>query len=136
MKAKKILVAGFVAGIVILLISFIVDAIVQQVWPVNYMELGGMRAADDPIMMLFFLNYWVIGFAMAIVYPYFSDKIKGNYICKGKKFGFLIWLVASLPSVFIVYTSMNYPIGFTISQFVGSLFYMLCAGITTAKLMK
>lgn len=137
MDTKKFLISGFFAGLVIFFISLIFGFLVPIFLPYNVLELGGMRAATDPVMLLFFLHYWVYGFAMAFVYPHFSNAItKGTYIDKGKLFGFLMWLVATLPSAFVVYTSMDYPIGFTFSQLVGGLIYMLLAGIVIAKFME
>jgi len=136
MDIKKVFIAGILAGIVIEIISLIFGTIIQAVWPYNILELGGMRAMNDPIMLLFFLNPWVIGFAMAIMYSYTGKAIEGSIIWKGKKFGLLVWLVSSIPSAYIVFTSMNYPIGFTINSVVGSFFYMIGAGITIARVME
>ncbi len=133
MNWKKFLVSGFLAGLTILVVSNVFGFLVQLVWPYNALELGGMRAVDDPILLLFFLHYWVYGFAMALVYPYFSKSFEGNYLQKGKKFGLLMWLVISVPVTFVIYTSMNYPIGFNVSELVGGFLYMLAAGIVIAR---
>ena len=101
--------------------------------PYNILELGGMRAVEDPLMMLFFVSPWVTSFAMAIVYSFVKDCFKSDCCHGGTKFGFLIWLVAGLPSAFIVYTSMTYPLGFTVDSVIGSLLYFIAAGIFIAK---
>lgn len=133
---RKFLVAGILGGIVIFIVSWIVDYFTQMVWPYNVLELGGMRAVTDPVMLLFFLHAWVMAFALAFVYPYLKGNLEGTIGHKGAKFGFIAWIVASIPSAFIVYTSMNYPIGFTFNSVVGSLLYMLAAGITIARFME
>jgi len=134
LDAKKFLISGILGGIVIWIISFIFDYLVVMAFPYNILELGGMRAIDDPLMLLFFLSPFVTAFAMSFVYPYLN--LKGNFMQKGQKFGFLVWLVAGVPSAFIVYTSMTYPIGFTISSFIGSLLYMIGGAIAIAKFME
>ncbi|MBU2101024.1 hypothetical protein KKG83_07400 [Candidatus Micrarchaeota archaeon] len=134
MDAKKFLISGILGGIAILIISFIFDSLVGMAFPYDIFSLGGMRSIEDPLMMLFFLSPFVTAFAMSFVFPYL--KLEGNYLSKGKKFGFLVWLVAGVPSAFIVYTSMTYPIGFTISSFIGSLLYMLGGAIVIAKFME
>jgi hypothetical protein len=133
MDLKKFLISGFLAGIVIFVIWMVFGYLVQMVFPYDVTKLPGMRAETDPVMLLFFLNPWVYGFAMALFYPYFGESIMGDYIVKGRTFGGLVWLVSSIPSAFIVYTSMEYPIGFTINQVIGSLIYMIIAGIIIAK---
>ena len=52
----------------------------------------------------------------------------------GKAFGLFVWLLYGLPSAFIVYSSMTYPIGFTVNSLLGSLLYLVAAGITLEKL--
>jgi len=129
---KKFLMSGILAGIAIFVVWLVMGMIISMIWPYNILELGGMRAAADPMMMLFFLHPFVFGFAMAFVYPYVAGSLKGEYMDKGKMFGLLMWLVAGIPSAFVVFTSMNYPIGFTINSVVGSFIYMLIAGIAIA----
>jgi len=137
MNAKKFLISGILAGIVILIISQLFDLIIQMFGPpYNVMDLAGMRNIKDPLILLFFAHYWVISFAMAIVYPYLSNSLKGTFMQKGQTFGLLMWLIGGFTSAFIVFTSMDYPIGFTISSLIGSLLYSVGAGITIAKLME
>lgn len=133
MDVKKILLGGVLGGIAIFIVSFVFGYLVQLVLPYNMLELGGMRAVEDPLMLLFFVSPWVTSFAMAIVYSFVKSSFQGNKKCAGKKFGLLVWLVAGLPSAFIVYTSMTYPLGFTVDSVIGSLLYFMAAGIVIAK---
>ena len=133
---KKFLVSGILAGIAILIISQIVSIISAAIWPYNVLAFGGMRPINDPIMVLFFLHPFVLGFALTWAYSKTEKIFKGNHIEKGKNFGLIAWIIAGLPSAFLVWSSMNYPIGFTISSVVGSLLYMLAAGIVIAWAQK
>ena len=135
MCRKKCVVAGLAAGVVILVVSQVVDFLVTMAFPgYSVLDLGGMRAVTDPIMMLFFLHPFVLGLALAFLYPYLN--LKGGPMAKGKKFGLMMWLVIVIPSAFMVFASMDYPLPFTVSQVVGGLLYMLAAGVVIAKLMK
>ena len=135
MDWKRIIIAGIVSGIVIFAVSAIIRVIVQAILPYNVLELGGMRATTDPVIVLFFLHPWVIGFTMAILYEKTKSSFQGTYVQKGAMLGLLVWLVASLSSAFAVYTSINYPLGFKVDVIIGTFLYMLAAGIVTAKLM-
>jgi hypothetical protein len=73
---------------------------------------------------------------MAFAYTYAKGSLKGNYMKKGEKFGLIMWIVVSIPSAFLVFTSMDYPIGFTVNSIVGPLIYMLAVGAVIAKLME
>ena len=72
MDVKKFLSAGLAGGLVIVMISYIADIIVQTTYPYDVMSFGGMRAPEDPLMLLFFLHYWVISFAMAYVWTHLN----------------------------------------------------------------
>jgi len=135
MKLKGILISGLVSGLIIFVVWMIVSMAVQLLAPYDVLKLSGMRDKEDPLMLLFFLYPWVIGFALAVVYSYMGKSLQGTAVHKGQMFGKLMWLVTSLPSAYIVYTSMDYPIAFTATSGVASLIYMPIAGIAIAKLM-
>ena len=136
MKTGKFLMSGVAAGVVILVLSQAMQLIVASIMPYNVLTLAGMRSVNDPIMILFFLHPFVLGLAMAYAYQHIVGSLKGNEVSKGTSFGALMWLVVSVPSAFLVWSSMNYPIGFTVSSIIGGLLYMLAAGILIAKMSK
>jgi len=134
MKLKQILIGGILAGIVIEVISLAFSWLAQSIWQYDVMKLAGMRPITDPIAVLFFVYPWVIGFALVCVYSYFEKALDGNYITKGWKFGLLMWIVVSISSAFLVFASMDYPIGFAVNSVIGPLIYMLVTGIVIAKI--
>jgi len=75
MKGKQILIAGILAGVVIEVIALIFSEFAQWIWEYDMLELGGMRTADDPLMVLFFIHPWVLGFALAFAHPYFNRTL-------------------------------------------------------------
>jgi len=133
MKWKQVFVGGIFSGIAIILIDMIFSWFTQTIWEYNVFELPGMRTIEDPVAILFFVYPWVLGFAMTYVYPYIGKVLEGDSIVKGWKFGLMMWVVVSITSAFLVFTSMNYPIGFTINSVVGPLIYMPVSGIVIAK---
>lgn len=112
MNAKKILLGGFIGGIVLLVVSLTVSALVQVVVPYDIFALGDMRPVDDPLMLLFFASPFVLSFAGAIVFDLVKDALQGSPGGKGAVFGVILFLIYTVPNVFIVYTSMTYPAGF------------------------
>ncbi len=134
MNAKQIIVSGIIAGIVILVVSMTFSMLSQSIFNYDVLKLDGMRSVNDPIMLLFFLHYFVIGFAITILYSFARKSFTGNAMQNGIALGILGWIVGSIPSAFVVFSSMSYPLGFTINSVIGSFVYMLAAGITVAKL--
>ena len=86
------------------------------------------------MMMMFFLYPFVLAFAMAYVYQLTEKKFDGDWKHKGMKFGFMTWILAGFPNTFLVFSSMNYPIGFTINNFVSAFFSMMAMGLIIAKI--
>jgi len=136
LETKTIVVSGIVAGIVILVLSMIVSTATQALFDYNVLTLAGMRSVNDPVSMLFFLHPFVVGLAMAILYDFTKKSFTGTAIRKGVVLGLLGWVVYGIPSAFIVFSSMDYPMGFTVNSVIGSLVYMLGAGITITRLSK
>jgi len=136
MDLRRFLLSGILGGVAIWIIGIILSIVVMQIWPFDVLALGGMRAIGDPIMLLYFLHPFVLAFALSYIYPMLEKNFKGSYMDKGKCFGIAMWIVVSIPSAFLVYSSMNYPIGFTVQSVVGSLLYMLAAGIVIARINK
>lgn len=134
MNVGKFLATGLAAGAVILVIMNIVSQVMAMVFKYNVLELGGMRAVTDPIMILFFAYPFVLGFALTYAYSRITESLKGSEISKGLSFGVLMWIATSIPSTFLVWSSMNYPIGFTVSSVVGSLLFIPAAGVVIAKM--
>ncbi|PNX47892.1 MAG: hypothetical protein BV459_03480 [Thermoplasmata archaeon M11B2D] len=133
MKIKQILVGGILSGTGILVVSIIFSWLTQNIWQYDVMELAGMRSIEDPICILYFVYPWVLGFSLSFVYPYFEKGLEGTSITKGWKFGLLMWIIVGITSAFLVFSSMDYPIGFTVNSVVGSLLDTLIAGIIIVK---
>jgi hypothetical protein len=136
LEVKAIIVSGLAAGIVVLALSTVISIGTQALLDYDVMALAGMRSVNDPISILFFLFPFVVGLAMAILYDYTRKSFSGTATRKGIVLGLLGWIVYGIPSAFIVFSSMNYPIGFTVNSVIGSLVYMLGAGITITQLSK
>ena len=88
------------------------------------------------MMILYLLHPFVLAFALSYIYPMLEKNFKGSYIDKGKSFGIAMWIIVSIPSAFLVYSSMTYPIGFTVQSVIGGLLSMLAAGIVIARINK
>ncbi|MBU1939148.1 hypothetical protein KKH30_00115 [Candidatus Micrarchaeota archaeon] len=143
---KGTLLGGVLGGIAVLIIGFVFNFIWGIIFP-GYMEtiagLGGMRAMNDPMMMLFMFGQpFVLAFAMAIAYNWLKPGCvcgksgKCNVMCEGAMYGLLIWVVAQVPAAFLIYTSMDYPLFVVFSWVFMPLFTYPAAGAVIAKFMK
>jgi hypothetical protein len=133
MGAKKFIVSGLVAGLVIFIVSMLFSTVFQALFNYDVLKLEGMRSVNDPIMILFFIHPWVLGFALVLAYSIFRDCFKGKNWEKAKKFGTAMWVVVTIPSAFMVFSSMNYPLGFTFCSLIGGLVYMILGAYAIVK---
>ena len=136
MKWGRFLAAGVCAGIVISIASYIVSAGIQAVSPYNMLALGGIRGASDPMMLAFFAYPFVLGFAMAALYTIFKKSFSGNDERREVRLGLAYWLVYSVPSAFVVFTSMDYPVAFEATNLIGTFIGFIAAAYVIVRLMK
>jgi hypothetical protein len=130
MNVRKIILSGIAGGIVLFIATFFFDWIAALVAPYDILSLAGMRAADDPVMAFFFLSPFVFSFAAAIVFDTVQGSLPPEPMRKGICFGLLMFLIYTIPSMFIIFTSMVYPAGFFIGQFLTGIFAYPLMGIT------
>jgi hypothetical protein len=136
LDTRKIAISGVVAGIVVFVLLMIISSVTQVLFNYNVLSLGGMRSVNDPVSVLFFLFPFVVGLALATLYDFTKKSFTGTLMRKGVMLGLFGWIVYGVPSALIVFSSMDYPIGFTVNSAIGSLIYMLGAGITITTLSK
>ncbi|MDD3856586.1 MAG: hypothetical protein PHP43_00880 [Methanoculleus sp.] len=116
MNAKDILVGGFIGGIALFVVNFVISALVALVAPYDILALEGMRSVEDPLMLFFFAHPFVLSFAAAIVFDLVKDALPGQAGSKGAIYGAALVLVYTVPSIFVTFTSMDYPAGFYLEQ--------------------
>ncbi len=117
MQLKNVLKGGIFGGFVLLVLVTIFSELSVLVAPYNIATLGGMRAMDDPVMLLYFLYPFVFAFAAALVFDVVQGSLTGkNGVQKGLIYGGLLFLLVTIPSVFVMASSMTYPVGFYLAQ--------------------
>lgn len=138
MNLKKIIGSGILAGLVIFLASQVVSRIFGVVFPsinAEYQNPNLFRPFKDPLMLLFFVHPFLLG----IILAWFWEKTKtifGENINGGLKFGIAYWIVATIPGMFITYTSMPYSLPIIVSWLAAGLIEGILAGIIFSKLLK
>lgn len=135
MSLLKSVFAVLAGGLSFLLMQTLISTtIIQTYFPYNMLTLGGMRQPTDPIMVLFFLHSFILMMGSVILYPML--KLAGTTLQKGMRLGALMWLAYSVPSSYVIYTSMTYPVGFYLESFVFSFASWVIAGIIIARTLE
>jgi hypothetical protein len=136
MNAKNILIAGSAGGAVLLFLLMIFSTLSTIIAPYDIAKLGGMRAMDDPIMIMFFFYPFVLAFAAAGVFDIVQGSLSGAPFNKGVMYGVLLFVLVTIPSMFVMISSMNYPVGFYIVQVLEGAIGYPVLGIIFAKIWK
>jgi len=134
MNWKKIFISAVLAGIVMLVVWQVLGLVWGAVFPqYDALTIPGMRDIGDPIMVLFFLQPFVLALAFAIAFHFFEDTFANMTASKrGFYFGLVMWMLVTLPSMFLIYSSMNYGETFLLTGTITQLIEFVLAGITIA----
>lgn len=134
MNTKNIATATVAAGFMLLLLMIVSGFLVNMVLPADISQYGGMRAMDDPIMTLFYLYPFVIAFAAAILFDCVRDCLKGDLMTKGLMFGGLLLIIMTVPSLYVMITSMTWPLDFYVSTGIWEVISFPLMGVLFAKI--
>lgn len=107
---QLILKRGVIAGVVILIIGFILNWLFSIIFPSLAQEYqsGIFRPWTDPLMMAFFLHPFIVGIILAYFWELISVQLKGeSKAVKAWQFAKLYFVIATIPGMFVSYTSFQ-----------------------------
>ncbi len=136
---KKIILFGLLAGLVMLVINFVVGAILEYLFPAistEYKNINLFRPWSDPLMSLMFLHPFLVGIILAWVWSKVKHVLKAEKDHhNGLVFGFVFWLI-SLPGMLISYSSFQISLTMILSWTLAMLAEYLVAGVIFSKALK
>ena len=94
---------------------------------------GGMRSADDPVIILSFFYLFAVACAAAILFDVVKECQKGTPMRKGLMFGALLLIIITTPSLYVMITSMTWPIDFYVSTALWEIISFPVMGILFTK---
>jgi len=129
MDWKKFGLSWATGSVLLYITLFLVSAITMMIAPFNIFDVGGMRSATDPVMVLYYLYPVVLALITTFVFSLIRGSLHGSYIEKGLLFGMILFLLLTIVSGFIIFTSMQYPPGFYIDMILNGLISYPLLGI-------
>ncbi len=135
MNAKKGVIAGFSAGIAMVLSGIVVWGATQGYLMPLYEASAALWKPMEP------LNIWLVqmwsltiaeGILYGLVYSVLYSGIPGKNINRGLVFAVIIWLVGTVPGMAITYMSMAVPAQIIASWLFGGLVNLLVMGAVLA----
>jgi len=131
----KIVVSGLVAGCVLLILSILGLYVITWVLPgiaVQYFDPVYDRQSDR--WLLYYLHPFIISMALSWFWTRVKSILTGSFLSKGIEFGLIYVLVAILPMMWLIYSSMNVSIEMVASWTAFSLFVGVIAGLIFEKM--
>jgi hypothetical protein len=136
MNKKNIVVAGITGGFVLFILMVLSGFLVNLVLPADLSLYAGMRSMSDPIMNLFYLYPFVIAFATAFLFDILHGCLEGSPVRKGLMFGGILIVIMAIPSMYVMYTSMTWPLDFYVSTGIWEIVSFPIVGILYARIWK
>lgn len=131
MNITKGVVAGFLAGIAMVLSGIVVWGATQGYLMPQYEASAELWKPMEPLNV-WLAQVWILtiaeGMLYGLVYSVLYSGIPGKGIKKGLIFAVLLWLVGTLPGMAITYLSMAVPTPIIASWTFGGLINLLVMG--------
>lgn len=132
---KNFLIKGFAAGAALLVLSYaslyllvmLFPALAEQYWDTTFNFEGNKG-------ILFFLHPFILSFALAWFWRRFKSLFHGPFWWRGMEMGLVYGLIATLPSMWMLYSAMNISLSLVLSWFVYGVLQAIIVGIIFAKI--
>lgn len=135
MDAKKGVIAGFSAGIAMVLSGIVVWGTTQNYLMPFYIVSSSLWKPMEPLE-IWLAQVWVLtifeGILYGVVYSILYTGIPGKNIKRGLIYAVILWLVGTVPGMAITYLSMNVPSEIIASWLFGGLINLLVMGAVLA----
>ena len=133
---KKIILPGLLAGLAALISSAILSLIFTHVPAIaaDYANPALIRPFSDPLMSVFFLYPFILGIALAWAWNKSKSLFLGTTAARGTKFGLSVWLISTIPGMFVSYTCFPISILTVLSWTVDGLAASIIIGMIVARM--
>jgi len=133
MNVRKGIIAGFAAGVLMMISSIVVWSATQDYLAPIYESSAQLW---KPMEIIWFEQMWALtiaeGILYGLVYSVLYNGIPGKNVNKGLVFAVIIWLVGTVPGMAITYITIAVPAPIIVSWLFGGLINLLVMGITLA----
>ena len=136
MSIKK----GLLAGLAIFIFGIAVNFLITYLFPTltaEYQNTNIFRSWTDPLMTAYFAYPFILGLVLSYFWNLVKDKIKGkNPQDKAMEFAKIYFIIATIPGMFISYTSMQLSLTMILVWTIVGYLEALIAGLVFAKVKK
>lgn len=129
---KKGLIAGVAAFIISMGVNFLLEAIIPGLAK-EYQNPALFRAWTDPLMMAYFAYPFIFGIVASYLWTIVHKQFTGDAANKAWQFTKLYVIIATIPGMFVSYTSFQISLFMVLSWTLVGLLNAFVAGFIFAK---
>jgi len=132
---KKIIIAGLVAGVVLLILSALGLYITIWLFPkIASQYFDPAFDVQSSRVMIYYLHPFVIALALSWFWSRFKGVLKGSFLTRGIEFGLIYMMVAIFPMMWLIYSAMSISLEMVATWFVLGLLQGVIAGLIFEKM--
>lgn len=136
---KKILLSGLVAAIGMIVVSIAVGLLFHVLFPSVKMEYENyqlFRAGNDPVMYLYFLQPFLLSFALAWLWEKAKVLFEGTLAKKSLYYALIYWVVATVPGLLMTISSFKISLLMTLTWLVSAFLQVWSGSFFIIKMNK
>ena len=133
------IVRFYIAAVAITIIEFIFNFVCSVNifrWVFKITPANAWKLMQGPPTMEYYIGTVALNILLVLVYAILSGSIPGEGLKKGFIFGFLVWLIGTLPVMFGAYLFMNMAQEAVLYLTILGLVINLSKGVATALICK
>ncbi len=132
---KKFLLKGFIAGAVLLGFSYAALYLAVTFFPsLAEQYYDPIFSFEGDKAILYFVHPFVLSFALAWFWKRFKSLFHGPFWWRGMEMGMVYGLIATLPAMWITYSSLTISLGLVFSWLIYGVIQAMLVGIIFAKI--
>jgi len=132
---KKILISGIVVGIILFIFSILSLYLTIYLLPSLALEYYNPAfKSNESGDILYFIHPFIVSFALAWFWDRFKSQLGKSFWVKDLEFGIIYSVVATLPSMWIIYSAMSVSLEQVFTWFFYGFIQAVIAGVVFARL--
>ena len=132
---KRFLIKGIAAGAALLVISYAALYLVVSLFPsVAEQYYDPVFSFEGDKAILYFAHPFVLSFALAWFWRRFKSLFHGPFWWRGMEMGMVYGLIATLPAMWIIYSSLAVSLTLVLTWLLYGVFQAIVVGMIFAKI--
>lgn len=132
---KKILIPGAIAGVVLLVMSFVMLYAAVYLFPnVAEQYYSPVFRESGDYNWLFYIHPFVLSLALAWFWERFKGSFTGSLIVRDLELGIVYTLIATLPAMLITFSALDITLTMVLTWLAYGFVQALVAGLIFARM--